>query len=288
MKRVTLPQYLTRTDFRAILRELDVDDEADDRLVIDWSNLDFADPAGLATVAAYAITETRFDTELAFEGFDPASYPARVRMQSVCGLEDTYQFARRDPDDRFTNVVRLRNEQEAAEEFVPDAADVLRVGEEVRNVAQYSLREIISNVHDHTFSPCNAVAACQFYEDVYDVGDAVVYAVADTGDGLAETVRQRTGIESSVEAVETAIEPRFTTATDRRKNPGLGLTVSKAVAVETGGRFRIVTDDVVVEHNGNAQDVSRTAGWDGTVVVGTIPADTDTTLEEVLGEIRDA
>lgn len=287
MKRVTLPPFLTRTDFPEILDRLRVSETVDDRLVVDWSDVRFSDPAGHVIVAAYVVTETRDGTDIEFEGFDPAGYRARMRIQEVCGLPDEYPFARRNPDDRFTEVERLRDESESAD-FAQRAVEVLRVAEPVQDISFYSLREILTNVHEHTFSPCNAIGACQFYHDLRDGTPGVVYAVADMGPGIPSEVRQIEPVKTAAEAVDLAMEPGFSTAADRRANPGLGLTVARAVATRTGGTLRVVTDDVVVRYREDGAWDQTTVGWKGTVVAGTIPAEPGTTLEDVLGEIRDS
>lgn len=287
MKRVTLPPYATRTDFPELLERLRVSEEEDERLVVDWSNVRFSDPAGHVLVAAYVVAETRDGTNVEFEGFDSAGYRARMRIQEVCGLPDEYPYARRSPDDRFTEVERLRNESESAD-FAARAVEVLRVSEAVQDISHHSLREILTNVHEHTFSPCNAIGACQYYDDLRDGTSGVVYAVADMGPGIPSEVQKIEPVETAREAVDLAMEPGFSTAADRRSNPGLGLTVARAVATRTGGTLRVVTDDVIVRYRENDVLDRSTSGWKGTVVAGTIPAEPGTTLEDVLGEIRDS
>lgn len=282
MKHVQLPRFPTWYNIRGLLTRLQPNQAADGRLVIDWSQVRFSDPAGLVLVAAYCVTEARRGTQLDFWNFDPTGYEARMRIKPMCGLADDYRFSRRRPGRRFTDLHRVTGERQSAE-YAAEAVRVMQLSNPaVRTLADYSLREILDNVHAHAFSPCNAIAASQLYEN----RSQVVYAVADTGRGIPALVRQRVGPCSAAEAIRRAAEPGFTTVAGPRGHMGLGLTVSKEIAAQAGGRFAILSDDAFVTWEDDAANELQTAGWHGTGVIGIIGTDTAVTLQDVLTGIR--
>lgn len=205
-------------------------------------------------------------------------------IQPLSGLEDDYPYRRRSPGDRFVEMNRLRGEDEYVE-FAERVPRVLRLDGAAAGLAEYSLREMLTNVGEHAWSPCNAIVACQHYPHQREDG-RTVYAVADTGQGIVQKVRRRDAtVTDDVQAIEVAMTPGFTTSTDEHRNAGLGLPVSREMAVQSVGTFRVMSAEALVLHNQDGMQATEVRPWQGTVVVGTLPAHADVSAADVIERV---
>lgn len=111
-----------------------------------------------------------------------------------------------------------------------------------------SIAELINNVYDHSNSPIDAYAFCQYFPKV----KKITVVVADLGIGIPEVVNsyfKRTGEEvvSNKEALKWALEENHSTRS-RPHNKGKGLANLYSFAKSTKGLLRIFSNDV--EFNG--------------------------------------
>lgn len=285
MKEVLLPRNAAHYSVKSVVAALRPTVTTHDRVVVDWDRNQWIDPAGLVLLTAYLIHVQRVDgATVEFRNFSRDSWAARMGIKVLSDMDDDYPYRRRRPRDRFVEMRRLRREDEYAD-FSQQVPQVLRLGGIAAELAEYSLREMLTNVGEHAWSPCNAVVAAQHYPNQGDNG-RTVYAVADTGHGIVRKVRERhAGVDTAVDAIEMAMRPGFTTSTDEHRNAGLGLPISREMAVRSGGTFRVLSGSALVLHNRDGRYPSAVESWQGTAVFGTLPAYADVSAADVIDQV---
>lgn len=283
VKRITLSSNMGYQSVFAALQQVQASEYDDERIIVDWRYNRWMDPTGLTLLAAHLVTaRRRYGADIEFENFDPSCYPARMGIKLLCGLEDDYPMRRRPGADRFVEMRQIRRASDHPD-YAAEISEILRLEGVGPQLSEYSLTEMLGNVHAHAFSPCNAIVACQHYPGL-DENGTTIYAVADTGNGIISNVRGVDATLSDEEAMWKAMEPRFTTSV-RERHSGLGLPISAAIAVNSGGSFRVLSDDVMLHLEAGERNAYRVPRWPGTLVIGVIPAGTELQLADLVNEV---
>jgi len=146
--------------------------------------------------------------------------------------------------------------------------------EHTADIIGYVFSEMLLNALDHGRKRGYRNARATVAAAYYPTRQAIAVAIVDDGCGLLETLRahpQMEGEETHARAIQIALLPRVSCNRDAAlgldsRNQGIGLTVSTALALRTGGRFGIFSGDGWRVGRGNGQLAFPVVPWQGTGV----------------------
>jgi anti-sigma regulatory factor (Ser/Thr protein kinase) len=209
------------------------------RFELNFTNLDFADPAGVVTLAnACAFLRTK--------GFLPVARTPLPSGEAIRYLTDSRFFeflANPDATDltpgRSTTfpLTRVGNEQVfdlLANRFSPWLSRCLNISNASLEQLRMCLGELFNNISDHA-----GVSTGFFFAQHFPNEQRVRISLADFGVGIPTRVRRMAPLLDDAEALSKAFEEGFSTKTTPR-NRGAGLDWLKRYVVETnGGAVRV-------------------------------------------------
>lgn len=263
------------------------------KVVIDASRLRYIDPAGLCvlTVLANQLGELEIELELRGLGQDMAQYLARMDLFRNCkiGGAPAAVGTRRESEGRFVELQCLTEPREAASaapklartlvgkiddvhlDSEPDEMTGKSEVDLVEGPLNYVLGELVENALTHAkrrgYNGARAWIAAQYYP----TSRKVRLAVVDDGCGFLESLRGHEALkeQSHSAAIEAALEPRVSHNRDvglgrDSGNQGIGLTVTRQIAMTSGGFMTLFSGDGwVADASGLPREHKTIPLWQG-------------------------
>ena len=228
--------------------------------------VEYADPVAVAMFAAWAEIWTGRGVRIEIDESMQSPYAWRSGLLSaVAG-----RYGRVATPERQVQA-HLRDQSEI-EAFLARLGPVLHVPDAATTeAASYCLSELLRNVFEHSGSELGAYVAAGYFPRT----DRVTIGVVDTGVTIPRHVsRTWEGPVDSRQALEMALEPGASGSTDRERNAGLGLYMTRRLVALMGGKFWAYTDGLCARDDGEIEVGRRTSlvieskdsGWSGTCV----------------------
>lgn len=256
--------------------------------VIAADPIEHAEPAVLATVAAWGAERAR--RGLAVEIDDSAKSVYAWRSGLLSALRGGQ--APHVPNRRVLPITHVRSEHDIAQVALR-LRELLGLDDPTGQAVAYCVAEVLRNVFEHSSSRVGAwIAAGHF-----DRTGRITVAVADAGEGIPDHIRRahRAAIDD-VAATTTAVQPYVTGSSDRNRNAGLGLHMTRRLAVMTGGGFWVYSGNAVLRddpvkasddrHQTQLDARAAQARAPGTTVVLTMYPQGERSLAEALDTAR--
>lgn len=242
------------------------------KIVIDASRLRYIDPAGLCVLTVLANQLGQLDIELELRGLEQsmAQYLERMDLFRNCHIGGAPSFTgvRRESEGRFVELQCLdavRDIATAATRLArtlvgkiddvrldtrPDEMTGKSEVDRVEGPLNYVLDELVENALTHAkdrgFGGARAWIAAQYYPN----SKKVRLAVVDDGCGFLESLRTHAALkeQTHVAAIEAALQPRVSRNRDvglgrDSGNQGVGLTVTRQIAMTSGGFMTLFSGD---------------------------------------------
>lgn len=224
-------------------------------ITIDISNVRFLTPAALVTILACCHRWRQEGKALSLAGTgqcESLGYLQRIDFLRHLGVELDEDFRRRPEANRFVPVRSLTfasgSVDQTASEITRCVFPDAHVDDDVFQALQYAAGELLSNAKYH--SGGRAFVCSQYFPE----RSLVRIAVADDGQGIRrsfEGTTRETDADTAANAIELALEPQVSSANLRpltnpyggRNHRGVGLTITRILAKEAGGRLIIASED---------------------------------------------
>lgn len=263
------------------------------KIVIDASKLRYIDPAGLCVLTVLANQLGHLDIELELRELQQpmAQYLERMDLFRNCSIGGAPSFTgiRRESEGRFVELQCLDTVRDAAIaaprlartlvgkiddvrlDTKPDEMTGKSEVDLVEGPLNYVLGELVENALTHAkgrgYNGARAWIAAQYYPN----SKKVRLAVVDDGCGFLESLREHEALKdkSHVAAIEAALEPRVSRNRDvglglDSGNQGVGLTVTREIAMTSGGFMTLFSGDGwVADSAGAARERKAIARWQG-------------------------
>lgn len=271
-----------------------------DRLVLDFSIVEFMEPWALAMFASYALKlrqvpgltlAARLDQKL------PANqYFEQMGLVELVGDGHARQATEQWQKSNRSTGLYVIQQQRDVQDFV-ESAEALGDGknQNVLDALEYCMSELGRNAFQHAHARGTAVAIAQYFPQ----RRRIQIAICDRGKGVRESLQQLyPEIRNDDEALRLAILPHVSSAQSSgwsigSENAGLGLFFSKEIAWRIGGRFWIVSGKALlgVESNAGSVEPSRVHrsinDLQGTAVVLDFPTKASADLSGLLAKCRE-
>jgi hypothetical protein len=233
------------------------EDDGDQRLTIDLSELEFASPLELAAVASLgnASAFTRDVRVLVPRRTAVASYLQRMdlfaRLAGAARVVGTLPSeTRKHLPQTLLEVRAVGNSEEgmSLSDWFCTALEA-RLGSHETHAPFKMFGELLDNAWTHGVSPAGAFAAAQYYSGLSTGRPGLEFAICDSGVGVLDHLRRNTrysDVTSAMDALRLAFEPGVTGTADYR---GMGLSDVLSL-VERAGRASLVfaSGDAAVHH----------------------------------------
>lgn len=282
-----------------------------EKITIDFSNMGRIEPFAMIYLAKLINDFKRLDRDISIEcrGHSNKQYPANMGFFKAFGLQHgkSPEQGIRDTDNfiPFTILDMQTIKDEAAQQYTVGQeiiekralhlAEVLSRQEKTDLVEalNYSIREIIRNVYEHSSSI--KVAYCAQYWPTYH---KVEIAIADNGIGLRESLSKNPFIDakSDSEAIQLALMPaissknykgRKVNASDPWHNSGYGLYMSSRIC-SLGGSFLVCSGNHAIKLNEEGKTHYELDHiCKGTVIRMVLDTNKLTELSTMLGQFRE-
>ena len=261
---------------------------------VDARNLVFADPFGMALLAAtfYRVRQRGGAVRVHYLNAQLSGYLQRMDVFHGVELVDCtpMQGHRQDRADALVEVTRLeqRRDVDAAalrlttalvgrmpvtnRNEQPDEMTGFTEADRLAEPIQYAFNELLENALTHArragYGGACVWVACQYYPS----SDLVRLGVVDNGCGLLATLRGHPALnqETHLAAILAALQPRVSCNRDLglradSVNQGVGLTTTQRIATSAGGRLYIASGDAI--HSSKAYShLTSGAGWQGVAI----------------------
>lgn len=262
-------------------------------VVIDASKLHYIDPAGLCVLTVLANQLGQLDIELELRGLihPMAQYLERMDLFRNCRIGGAPSFTgtRRESEGRFVELQCLDAVRDVADAAPKLARTLVGKIEDVRLDTQpdemtgksevdlvegplnYVLGELMENALTHAkgrgYNGARAWIAAQYYP----TSKKVRLAVVDDGCGFLESLRENKALKehSHIAAMEAALEPRVSRNRDvgmgrDSGNQGVGLTVTRQIAMTSGGFMTLFSGDGwIADSAGSGRERKTIPRWQG-------------------------
>ena len=262
-------------------------------LEIDASRLRFVDPMGLCVLAAIVQKLTVRGVAVRLSGLDPDVFDYLERMDFLkqCRMDRGLSpRTRRERSGSLVEISRLteRNavEQGAARlaravvgqvaedvalDTVPDEMSGKSAVDKLEMPLRYVFSELLENALTHGRGRGYRDAAAWIAAQYYPQSDKVRLAVVDDGCGFLESLRGHAALaaDSHLTAMEAALKPRVSRnrelgLRDEPINQGVGLTVTRQIALQAGGTVALVSGDAWLADRADHVRVARKVSpWQG-------------------------
>lgn len=259
---------------------------------LDFSNVSFMEPWGLAMFAAYGLRMRQEHVEVKAR-LDPSN-PSNVYFEQMGLLEvlrtglSRKAAATWSGSERNTGLHVIRSYDDATAFRSSTAKLALEHCEDAADALQYVMMELSRNVIQHSGSSIGGVAIAQHFPDQ----KAIQVAICDLGQGVRASLKDRyPEIRTDLEGLRLAILPHASGARPTPgygstfENAGLGLFYSREIAWRAGGSFWLASGHALLGIRGDLPVVwkreelepervyRRIEDWPGTVVVLDFPSD---------------
>lgn len=264
----------------------------EDRVAIDAQALTYVDPAGLCTLGCVLRNLETFDISIELANLDEemAAYLERMDLFRNCRVINAPEAgARRDRTGslvelrRVTNVAEIEDcARRLAQTMVgavgdahldnrPDEMTGRSEVDRFEQPLQYVLGELLENALTHArgrgHNNANAWEAAQYYPKKH----LVRLAVVDDGCGFLESLHGHSALaaETHFAAIEAALQPRVSRNRDvglqgDTVNEGVGLTVTRQIALSAGGSMALFSGDSwLMDHKESQREARQVSSWQG-------------------------
>ena len=228
-------------------------------------------------------------------------YLERMQLFHHMHLPKVANVTAHDPSGRFIPLTRISNNDEL-NSFVTDFVPLLHASTREADSVKYVLYELIRNVLEHSGSAYGAYAAAQVTKS-----GRLLIGVADSGIGVAESIRRSHAAASDAEAIRLAFQPGVTGTTSNyggnETNGGAGLFFMKAMASLSRHHMVLLSGDSMMKllkqpkgrrpevHASLSEDRVRwrtlSTPFPGTAVGIDITVEETMAFSELLAEIRE-
>ena len=258
MPKIELPSYGSLNSCNELLDKFFLPVECKN-ITIDFSNVSFYDISSIVTLLAklYFLVQNGVSVNIEnYENSGSFKYMQRMNFFDICGINISESFSRHDPTGRFVDIKRIGRKhridtgklsEEVADCIAPDQkelSDPEQTG--FYDGISYSVSELINNVIQHSNS--YGFISAQYYpkEDLTQI------VVADVGIGIRQSFIESDSPYSDKattdrEAIELALTAQVSSKTHGKyavggaENAGVGLTLLKHVALNSGGDFLVIS-----------------------------------------------
>jgi len=222
----------------------------DARLVIkSRSPVQYVDPVALAMLAAWSERMRSSGASVDIDESLKSVYSWRSGLLSaLAGRFDQCELS-------SDKVLRKRVAKEQEIEALVGEIRLLSVGGKLSETApvdldkavRYFVSEMLRNVFEHSQSPLGAYV-CGGY---FPTTDRVSFAVVDVGVTVPRHIQARWKEKVDEEvALRIALEPRVSGSLDSSQNAGLGLFMVRRIVTLMGGKFWMMTGNLVARDGG--------------------------------------
>ncbi|RIS59126.1 hypothetical protein D2E46_07215 [Mycobacteroides abscessus] len=240
---------------------------------IDLTTANFVDPAGLVAVAALSDRAMRNGQQVTIdkpEDKNVQNYCSRMRLSHhLDGLLIGHDLPSVNETPHPTELLELtpfssQFDGEKLAALVYEKAS-LRSGPEVPTLIHEAICELASNVEAHA-QVARGFAAAQTYS--FDTGETIVFAIADGGIGVLESLREHYDPQNAVEALEVAV--RYGTSGTGEKGRGSGLHDVMVAVADLKGQFTVMSGNakLVVKNKDYIKAVEMPCVYPGTLIEG--------------------
>jgi hypothetical protein len=251
---IRIPKWVDEESFPRLLALLNSGD-GHAAVEISIANVRFLTPAAIVAILARCNRWRREGAAIILSGAESCEnlgYLQRIDFLSHLGVEIPETFIRRDPSGRFVPVQTLNfavgSVDQIASEItrctLPDSSP----WDDAYLILQYAAGELLSNAKYH--SGGRAYVCAQYFQKL----NLVRIAVADDGRGIRESflnTSREADASTPDAAIRLALQPKVSSALLRpNPNPyagqnhrGVGLSITRILASEAGGRLSIVSED---------------------------------------------
>lgn len=203
-------------------------------------------PWVLAAIAAWAEDARSRGEEILVRNAERAAYAWRFGLHDFLGIERPTTVHEHEEAGRFLQLRRVSTTADVGN-LVAEVVPLLHLGgsPETAKALQYALSEMVRNTLEHSQEPRGAVVAAQYYPGNRSSRKYVSVGIADTGQGIAASLRNNYEVPSDVDALLMALRPGVSGA--RRgaygasDNAGAGLFITRKIVEATGGYFGIAS-----------------------------------------------
>lgn len=283
---IHLPERVFEEQLLGLLASLESGDPHD-AVEIDISRVKFLTPAAIVSVLARCHGWARNGKAIFLGGVaacEALQYLQRMDFLRHLGIELEERFTRRATTDRFVPVRSLNfasgSVDEVASEITRCVLPDTHPEDDVFRALQYAAGELLSNAKYH--SGGRAFASAQFFP----ARNLVRIAVADDGMGIRRSftnTSREADAATADSAIRLALTPGVSSALLRpisqpyggQNHRGVGLSITRILAKEAGGRLTIATEDGWFDEL-NGREISRTGAphqVPGTLVALTLHRD---------------
>lgn len=286
---VKLPKLMLAADLPRVMRSITaIDPMADDTVMIDAEELEFAEPLPLCLLAAQLSNLQRLGGKASIEKL---RQPVADRLERMNVLRDWIEArpASRSPAHNFAalqvaranciddandiaNSLAQKIAQFVPPEFCHHNETMTRDG--VVHPLGYMLTELLDNSLTHGrgkgFAHASAWIAAQYYSS----GDLIRLAIVDNGCGFLKSLHDHSAVEpkNHMSAIRAAFMPgvscnRSVGLVRDSLNAGLGLTVSRDIALRSNGAVWAGSGDAWIEQPGREEETAkRVQPWQGSML----------------------
>jgi len=265
----------------------------EDRIAIDAKALTYVDPAGLCTLGCILRKLDTLDISIELANLDEemAAYLERMDLFRNCRVINAPEEAgaRRDRTDSLVelrcvaNVAEIEDCARRLAQTMVGAVRGMRLDDRPDEMTgksdvdrfeqplQYVLGELLENALTHArargHNDANAWVAAQYYPKKH----LVRLAVVDDGCGFLESLRGHSALASDTHfaAIKAALQPRVSRNRDvalggESANEGVGLTVTRQIALSTGGAIALFSGNSwIIDHQENRREAREVSSWQG-------------------------
>ena len=291
----TFPRTLRYTSDDVLTFLGDVLGDYDDEVRCDAAPLTYLMPVGICCLASVCDDLHRRGQRVYFDNLAPHldAFMERMDVFEHCHVEHDRTRVRRDHSDALLEVRRLDSEAD-----VPDAARRLaatmtghimrgvrdeedpehmhaKPSEHLTSMLRYVLVELLENALTHArgvgYARSSVWVASTFYRKAREVRLAFV----DNGCGFLNALRNHPQVRHSPShrgAIQAALKPYVSGnpavgILDSSSNQGIGLTISRDIAVASGGYVRITSGSASVRHGAAPErGMAHPVPWQGAVI----------------------
>jgi signal transduction histidine kinase len=286
---VSLPKLMLAADMPRVMRCIAaIDPMADSTVVIDAEELEFAEPLPLCLLASQLANLQRLGGRASIEKLRK---PVADRLERMNVLRDwiearpaskspLHNFAALqvaqasciDDGNEIANSLAQRIAQFVPAEFCHQSSMMTRDG--IVHPLGYMLTELLENSLTHGrgkgFGHASAWIAAQYYSS----GDRIRLAIVDNGCGFLKSLQEHAAVQPKNHA--TAIRAAFLPGVSCNRsvglvrdslNAGLGLTVSRDIAIRSGGTVWAGSGEIWLQQPGREDEsVKRIQAWQGSML----------------------
>jgi hypothetical protein len=260
MHKIKLPEYGYLNSSNELLDKFDLPDGCND-ITVDFGDVVFYDISSIVILLAklHFLVQKGLSVNIEnHENSNAFKYMQRMNFFNICGIDINESFSRHASSGRFVDIKAIgknhRNDtgklsEEVADCIAPDQKD-LDDPEETGfyDGISYSVSELINNVIQHSKS--YGFLGAQYYKKddltqivVADIGIGIMQSFIETGSPHASKASTDSkAIELALKA-EVSSKTHGAYAVGGAENAGVGLTLLKDIALNSGGSFLVISGD---------------------------------------------